>query len=192
MKKIVILILGTVICSCSSSRVEKQIINDFLDKEFIRDKYVSILVEEALPKIEALEYYEKAYDQRNLYEGEIHFAPNGYPPFAWPIDSTEIGILKQKYKNDTIVYHWKNSDLFKHQLKIYPYKILRQPGGSELGGYGIYLSRPLITLDKKHAFLFYVSFANGMGSSEGKAVLMKKVNGTWVELYYYKDILYSN
>lgn len=192
MKRFTTIIFCALFVSCSSSRVEKQIINDFLKKEFITDKYISILVEEALPKTKALQYYENAYNEKNLYEGEIRFAPNGYPPYNWEIDSVEIDILKQKYKNDTLVYHWKNSDLIKHKLKIVPYKTIKKRGSRELGGYGIYLSKPLITTDKKHAFLFYKSFAVEIGFSTEKAVLLKKINGNWVELYHYNNIMEIN
>ena len=178
--------------SCSSSKVEKKIINDFLNKEFITDKSISILVEEALPKTKALQYYENAYNEKNLYKGEIRFAPNGYPPYTWEIDSVEIDILKQKYKNDTLVYHWKDSDLIKHKLKIVPYKTIRKRGSNELGGYGIYLSKPLITIDKKHAFLFYRSFAVEIGFSNEKAVLLEKIDGNWVELYHYNKVMEIN
>ena len=60
MKKIIPLILCTFFVSCSSSRTEKKIIDDFLKKEFITDKYISVLVEEAIPKTKALQYYENA------------------------------------------------------------------------------------------------------------------------------------
>ena len=188
MKKIILLIICSLFVSCSSFKIEKQNINDFLKKEFITDKYISVLVEEAVPKTKALQYYENAYNDRNLYEGEIRFAPNGYPPYKWEIDSIEIIKLKQKYKNDTLMYKWKNSDLIKHKLKIVPYITLKKRGSSQLGGYGIYLSKPLITTDKKHAFIFYKSFAVEIGFSTEKAVLLKKVNGNWVELYHYNNI----
>ena len=157
MKKIISIILYALFVSCSSSKIEKQIINNFLIKEFITDKYISVLVKEAVPKTKGLQYYENAYNDRNLYEGEIRFAPNGYPPYKWEIDSIEIINLKQKYKNDTLLYKWENSDLIKHKLKIVPYKTIKKRGSHELGGYGIYLSKSLITTDKKHAFLFYKS-----------------------------------
>lgn len=188
MKKIIVLLLCVFFVSCSSSRTEKKIIDDFLEKEFITDKYISILVEEATPRTKALQYYENAYNDRNLYEGEIRFAPNGYPPYKWEIDSVEINILKQKYKDDTLVYHWKNSDLIKHKLKIVPYKTIKKRGSHELGAYGIYLSKPLVTTDKKHAFLFYRGFAVASGFSDEKAVLLKKTNGKWVELYHYNNV----
>lgn len=53
-----------------------------------------------------------------------------------------------------MIYHWKNSDLIKHKLKIVPYKTLKKRGSSQLGGYGIYLSKPLITTDKNPLFYF--------------------------------------
>jgi hypothetical protein len=43
---------------------------DFLKKEFITDKYIHVfLVEEATSRTKALQYYENAYNDRNLYEG---------------------------------------------------------------------------------------------------------------------------
>lgn len=96
MKKIIWLILVTTFISCSSSKTEMKVINDFLNKELKTDKSSVVLVEESLPKIKALQYYENAYNERNLYEGEIRFAPNGYPPYTWEIDSIEIAVLKKE------------------------------------------------------------------------------------------------
>lgn len=186
MKKIISLILCVFFISCSSSRIEKKIINNFLKKEFVTDKYIRVLVEEAVPRTKALQYYEKAYNERNLYEGEIRFAPNGHPPYKWEIDSVEIINLKQKYKNDTLIYHWKKSDFIKFKFVFLKHKTLRRPE-NQYYGYGMYLSKPLITSDKKHAFLFYRSFAVASGFSTEKAVLLKKRNGNWVELYHYNN-----
>ncbi|CAM3636928.1 hypothetical protein [Flavobacterium chungbukense] len=187
MKNVAVLILGVLICSCSSSQLEKQIINDFLDKEFLTDKHVSVLVEEAIPKIKALEYYEKAYSERNLYFGEIRFAPLGPPPYKWEIDSVEINLLKKKYKNDTLVYYWKTSDFKNPKFQIYPYQILRRPDCPKVGSNGIYLSKPLISLDEKYAFLFYRPFAVGFGGGDERAVLLKKINGKWEEQNSYTN-----
>jgi hypothetical protein len=186
MKKIIAHILCIFFISCSSSRTEKKIIDDFLKKEFITDKYIHVLVEEAIPITKALQYYENAYNDRNLYLGEIRFAPNNPPPYKWEIDSIEIINLKQKYKNDTLIYHWKKSDFIKPNFVFLKYSTLRRPENQNYN-YGMYLSKPLITTDKKHAFLFYRSFAFGSGSAE-KAVLLKKVNGNWVEVHYYNNI----
>ncbi len=183
MKKIETIILGIFFISCSSSKVERQIIDDFLSKE-PEIKKVDVLVEEAIPKTKALDFYENAYKDRNLVK-TLGFSPIGSPPFTWEVDSIDVTLLKQKYKNDTLVYHWKSSDLIDHKLKIFPYKTLKKRGSSDLGEYGIYLSKPLITSNKKYAFIFYRSFAVEVGFSSEKAVLLKKVDGTWQILYYY-------
>ena len=192
MKKIIYLILITTFISCSSSKTERKVINDFLDKELKTDKSSVILVEESLPKIQALQYYENAYNERNLHEGEIRFAPNGYPPYTWDIDSIEIAVLKKEALKDTITYRWTASDFKNQKIKIIPYKTVRKRGSRQLGENGIYLSKPLITSDKKHAFLFYKSFAVEIGFSNEKAVLLKKVNGTWVELNHYNNVMEIN
>lgn len=186
------LILVMTFISCSSSKTEIKIVNDFLNKELKADKSGVILVEESLPKIQALQYYENAYNERNLYEGEIRFAPNGYPPYTWEIDSIEIDVLKKEVLKDTSTYHWKESDFKGQKLKIIPYKTIKKRGSRQLGENGIYLSKPLITTDKKHAFLFYRSFAVEIGFSNEKAVLLKKVNGTWVELSHYNNVMEIN
>lgn len=183
MKKAIILIIGILFISCSSTQVEKKVIDDFLKNE-PRTKNTDVLVEEAYPRTKALQYYENAYKERNLYEGEIRFAPNGYPPYKWEIDTVETNQLKKKYQNDNLIYHWKKGDFANQKLVIIPDKSIMKPENRKYN-YGIYLSRPLITKDKKYAFLFYVSFAVGSGGSDEKAVLLKKVNGTWIELNFY-------
>lgn len=190
MKKTTPLILCVFFISCSSSRIEKKIIDDFLKKEFTTNKYIHVLVEEAIPKTKALEYYENAYNQRNLRDGEITFAPNNPPPYKWEIDSIEILNLKQKYKNDSLIYHWKKSDFIKPKFVLLKYKTLRLPENQKYN-YGMYLSRPLITSDKKHAFLFFRDFSFAFGSGE-KAILLKKTNGHWVEVHHYNNIFEIN
>ncbi|MEP6929632.1 MAG: hypothetical protein ABI850_06455 [Flavobacterium sp.] len=192
MKQIIWIILMGTFISCSSLKIEKEVINDFLNKELKTDKSTTILVKEALPKIQALQYYENAYKERNLHEGKIRFAPNGYPPYVWEIDSMEISILKKEITIDTITYHWKKSDFKGQNLKIIPYSTIMKRGSHELGHNGIYLSKPLITTDKKHALLFYKSFAVEIGFSNEKAVLLKKVNGKWIELYHYNNVMQIN
>lgn len=125
MNKIISLILITTFISCSSSKTERKVINDFLDKELKTDKSNVALVEESLPKIQALQYYENAYNERNLHEGEIRFAPNGYPPYTWEIDSVEIAVLKKEALKDTITYHWATSDFKNQNLKLYLIKPLK-------------------------------------------------------------------
>lgn len=184
MRNIIILIIGILFISCSSTQVKKKVIDDFLSNQS-QMKNVDILIEEAEPITKALQYYENAYNQRNLNDGEIRFAPNGPPPYKWEIDSAEIGILKRKHQNDALVYHWKKGDFVNPKFKIIPYQIIRKRESSQEYNYGFYLSRPLITRDKKHAFLFFGGFAVGGGEPEERAVLLKKINNKWIVLYYY-------
>ncbi|HEX8015698.1 MAG TPA: hypothetical protein VF465_10740 [Flavobacterium sp.] len=122
MKNYMYCLFSLLFISCAFRSVENEVINDFIKEQAYSRYYYNIVVKEASSRILPLEYYEKAYEDRNIRLGDkIRIMPNGYPPYIWPIDILEIKTLKEKYKNDTITYHWKKRILSE---KILPEKIL--------------------------------------------------------------------
>ncbi|WP_016988925.1 hypothetical protein [Flavobacterium sp. ACAM 123] len=103
MKNIIYLIFSVLLLSCSSSKIEKQVLNDFINEQFVKTPYIRVVVKQPISRMLPLEFYEKAYQDRNIRLGDmIRIRPDSNPPFEWPIDTLEIKKLKEKYKNDTV------------------------------------------------------------------------------------------
>jgi hypothetical protein len=187
MKYYIYCILCLSLVSCASKNYEKQVINDFIKEETAEKYYYNVLVEEAFQRMLPLENYEKAYLDRNipLETHKVRIIPfYGRRTSQWPIESLEISNLKEKYSKDTITYHWKKKDFIRPQFKIfkkiellYTDSPIRQKYAI---GEALFLSKPIITSDKKYSLFFKFSCAVGFMYGEGsKTVLMENVNGTW-------------
>lgn len=194
MKKTYLILIIFLLFSCASNNIEKQVINDFIKEQYILDPYIKVVLDEANSRIQPLEYYEKAYQDRNIRLGDyIRVQPNGYPPYIWPIDTIEIKQLKEKYKNDTITYYWKKKDFHKAKFKIVNIQEVLSTKSSINKKYfssaGLTFSKPIITTNSKHALLFYSTFNVGLGGTSGKheAILMEKIDGKWKTIKTYYD-----
>jgi hypothetical protein len=109
MKNIFYLICGILISSCSSSKLKEKVVIDFLiDNPFFKNEEVRIVAEQPINRLLSLEYYEKAFEDRNIRLGNIiRISAESYPPFKWPVDTIEVKILKEKYKNEPNTQLWK-------------------------------------------------------------------------------------
>lgn len=192
MKKIVILCLILCSFSCSTRKIEKQIVNDFIDEQLATTRYKPytnmeiILIKEAGNGKNALSIYEKSYNERNKSWNTID---------NWVIDSLEIATLKRKL-NAKKEFFWKKSDFInihpsiisneefmKNSILEYHYSRVTQLKLC------LTISKPLI-VKKGYAILYYDSGSSSygiMGSIEHFAVLMKKTKGKWIKNTYYYD-----
>jgi hypothetical protein len=180
--------------SCSSSKIEKNVLRDFLEDQLKKSPDIKVVMKEPLESLVSLEYYEKAYQDRNIRLGDmIRVRPETNPPFVWQIDSLEIIKLKEKYKNDTIKQLWRKSDFQESKLKLTTAKMIKNIKShlSEryLGYEGIEISKPLITSEEKFVLLFFKTFTLDKYSTHPmeKAVLMEKINGKWMIKETYSD-----
>ena len=197
MKNYIYCLFSLLFISCASQRIEKQVINDFIKEQAELRNYYNIVVGEAPSRLLSLEYYEKAYQDRNIRLGDmIRIMPNGYPPHIWPIDTLEIKYLKEKYKNDTIPYHWKKKDFVRKNFAGKDFKLLKTnerivpntPDFRKYGaGAGFIVSKPIIS-NYKYALFYYSSYTTiGSTGESPKAILMEKVNGKWKTIKTYFD-----
>ena len=193
MRKIIYLVISTLLLSCSSMNVEKQILRDFTDEQNKNGRTIKEIVDKSYPRTKSLDYYIMAYEDRNIRMGDwIRVTPNGYPPYNWPIDITVVKELKSKYKND-ITYYWKKKDFYRPKFKIiseYESRTSRNPIFEKyLFSSGLYISKPVVTLDNKYAFIFYSDFSVGTGGTAGRyeAALLENVNGKWKIIATYID-----
>ena len=196
MKNYIYCFFSLLLISCASRSIENQVINDFIEEQANLRNYYNIVVEEAPLRLLPLEYYEKAYQDRNIRLGDmIRIMPNGYPPYIWPIDTLEIKTLKEKYKNDTISYHWKKKDFVKKNFAGKDFMILkineRLPNTPEfrnyVGGNGLIISIPIVS-NNKYALFYYSFYAMGGHTGESpKAILMENADGKWKTIKTYYD-----
>jgi hypothetical protein len=187
MKNIFYLIFGILITSCSSSKLEERVVIDFLiDNPFFKNEEVRIVAEQPINRLLSLEYYEKAYEDRNIRLGDmIRISPESYASFKWPLDTIEVKILKEIYKNEPNKQLWKKNDFRKTKIKLIPsdkiLETINDISHQYFGKKGLEISKPLITSNKKYAFLFVRTFNIGIpfGHSIVKAILMENINGKW-------------
>lgn len=193
MKKTICLVSSILFFSCSSSKIEKRVLNDFINEQFIKDKNIKIVIEESINPILPLEFYEKAYQDRNIsLEDSIRIRPESTPPFKWPIDTLEIKKLKEKLKNNTLHYSWKKRDFYNPKFQLVDAKALKSPKNKVYekyaGSNGLMLSRPIVTSNNKYAFLFYSTVVGGgLGSKIYSAILMENKNGKWKTIESYSE-----
>jgi hypothetical protein len=202
MKNYIYCLFSLLIISCASRSIENEVINDFIKEQADSRNYFNIVVEEAPSRLLPLEYYEKAYQDRNidLATHSVRIKPNGYPPYIWPIDTLEIKILKEKYKNDTIPYYWKKKDFVRKNFAGKDFKLLKTnerivPNTADFrkyaAGAGFIVSKPIVS-NNKYALFYYSSYTVGGSTGESpKAILMEKVDGKWkiIKTYYDPNVI---
>jgi hypothetical protein len=189
MKKIIFIICSFFLASCSSIKTEEKIIQDFAIQSSLlknNSRNPTYLISEAESRTKSLEYYEIAYLERKNPDGirrKIDCSRN--TTIEWPIDSTEINTLKNKYKKDTISYYWKKKDFKKLQIPIIKNNELRVKMKSDdfpTGTIAYIFSKPIISLNGKFALLFYsdIGYFRKTDGGDGKTVLLEKVEQKWV------------
>ncbi|WP_288983816.1 hypothetical protein [uncultured Flavobacterium sp.] len=211
MKKIFLIVLIMFIYSCSTNKpkeqtndnnsnltkIEKTIVNDFLDKELIKERYKNyedfeiIVIEEALKKAKAIDTYLYSLNDWNSMN-KIHKQEDFKKIYF--LDSLQIKKIKNQLKNED-VYHWKVSDFKNLKVKILKHEELRKT--TNTGEYLqnnliIYLSKPLI-IDKNNVLINFEIGDGGFGfyPITHFTVLMRKINNKWVEIGYYEDGVFN-
>lgn len=199
MKKIIYLTLILLLLSCTSSKIEKRVLNSFISEKFSNTQDISVLGKQPINRTLPLYFYEKAYQDKDIRLGEkIRIRANSNPPFEWPVSIIEIEKLKEKYTNDTVNQLWKKKDFERLKFDLADTKNINIQGtalfAKHFGNKLLEISRPIITTNNKYAFLFFRTFNIGIyfGHTTQGAVLMKNVNGDWktMETYSEFDIIY--
>lgn len=199
MKTLISLICSILLISCSTSKMEKNVVNELLKNQLIKSPYIKVVMKEPLQTLVSLEYYEKAYQDKNIRLGDmIRIRPESNPPFTWPIDSLEIKKLKEKYKKDTISQLWKKNNFHGSKLKLANARDIKNfkshLSKRYFGDEGIAISKPIMTSDKEFVLIFYKTFTLGKYSNNPrqKAILMQNKEGSWriKEIYDDPNVIY--
>ena len=182
------------------TETELNIINDFIDVELKKERYLNykdfeiVIIEEALKKYQSVETYIYSYDEwisMNKIDRREDIENRYF------LDSLYVKKIKLELENEEI-YNWKVSDFKTIKVSLLKYedliKIIRTNAyGSTISKrLIIYLSKPLI-IDKNNAL---ISFEIGNGQLGFKSinhltVLMKKLNNKWEQSDYYYDGVFN-
>ncbi|WP_147440528.1 hypothetical protein [Flavobacterium weaverense] len=194
MKNIIYLIFSILLLSCSSSKIEKQVLNDFMNEQFIENFSFRVVIKQPISRILPLEFYEKAYDDRNIRLGDmIRIRPESNPPFVWPVDTIEIKNLIEKYKNDSTNKLWIKRDFHRPKFELTDSKTMQANRSSLLEKYfgdnALEISKPIVTTNKKYAFLFFRIFNVGIyfGHTTYSVILMENKNNKWKTIETYSE-----
>lgn len=198
MKINICIVCSFILVSCSTSKIENQVVHDFIKEQLLIRPNCRYVEKQPVKRLLPLEFYEKAFEDRNIRLGDMaRVIPNSYPPFKWPVDSIEIQKLKEKYEKENTKQLWKKEDFHGLNLKLVNSKKIEKSGNSIsdklYGSETLAVSKPIITTDKKYAFLFFRIFNFGIsfGHTTDKPILMKNLNGKWktIETYYDPNII---
>jgi len=197
MKKHIILIISIIFSSCSTIKIQQQVVKDFIEEKKIKNTSSatpSFLIKEAASNEKTLEYYEMAFLDKDLGLGEnrIEIVPSNSN--YWPIDLKEINTLKSIQKKDSLPYYWGNE-----MIKLLGMPIVERKEFSlktvkliiPISASGHIISKPILSLDKKHAFFTY-SIIYSSSSTPKKVFLVEKQKGKWkIKAYYVENYDYQ-
>lgn len=197
MKKYIIIIVSIIFYSCSTIRVEEQIVKDFIVEKKLKDlPYLnqSFLIKEAGSNEKTLDYYEMAFLEKDLGLGEnkIEIVPPNLN--YWPIDLKEINTLRSIRKKDSLPYQWENKKFKTLEIPIMERKELMSKAKNltiPIGSIGHIISKPILSLDKKYALFTYFGIFY-TGGIPKKVYLVEKQKGKWkIKAYYVENYDYQ-
>lgn len=210
MKKTIIICLSFLVLSCSVKKnntdpdttsqiinknnlteIEVTIVNDFLEKELIKDRYKPYkdypicIIKEELGKLYSLKIYEYCYSERNSL---VKNSTNK----DWILNESQIKkIQKDLTSNEN--YYWKVSDFKTFNVSIIESSEVRKSIKENTyiklpKRLLIYLSTPLV-IDKENAFISLSLGDSSLGFTtinRFTALLNKNQEGKWeIDSYYY-------
>ncbi|MFW0739915.1 hypothetical protein [Flavobacterium sp. T12S277] len=190
MKKYIIL-AGIIFTSCSTVRVQEQIVQDFIKEKNLKNNpntSPAYLIEESGPRAKSLEYYEMAYADKNLPAGKkrIEVLPGNFK--SWPIDENQLSQLKERNKTG-LSEGWNVNDFNSLDIPIINRKDLESEIARQvlpLTSSGNIISRPIVTADGKYALFYYYSFLS-MSSIAKKVCLAEKDRNKWIIIAEFYD-----
>ena len=188
-------LLCFILFSCSTTKLENEIVKDFLHEKYKNENDVKMifLINQSLTRNRAIETYEEVYNERDVnYYLNNNFKKKDY----WSIDRKGIAILKAKYRNDTIPHYWKKTDFDSLHIPIMEYN--KQFQESDIDQHlkhlskGYKISRPLLFSNNKYALLDFYSYTIIFGDSSVRGVyVLEKKDGKWVVINEYFDGVYN-
>ncbi len=173
--------------SCSTTKFDKQIINDFMTQKLASERYKNyknlqiLLFSNAGSRANSLSAYEYSFKEKNWTPGIKE----------WILDSTQINTIKEKKKNKKL-YFWNKADFSPLNIEMITQEKYMRNIKSELYTNNrklvLFITKPLI-IDKNNAMLFFDSSVVDIipFDIEHYTVLLKKQNNKWVIDTYFFD-----
>ncbi|OXA82007.1 hypothetical protein SAMN05444397_101986 [Flavobacterium aquidurense] len=184
MKQLIIAIAGMLAVSCSTVKIEQQIVQDFVKEKNLKNiPYVnaSYLIKDASSNENVLDIYTQAYLDKNLplNKKRIDFLPATIK--NWPLDADEIDALKSVYKKANEPFFWSTKNLGSFDIPIIEKEQLFSKihdGTISISATGHIISKPILSLNKQYAILKYSSIFYTGGEPE-QIYLMEKKDNKW-------------
>lgn len=214
MKNIIYLLLITLISSCKGlkeinnnkhnvtnnlTKLERKIINDFLEAELKKDRYKYyknqeiVVIEESIKKMKSIDTYLYSLDEWNTMN-RINKSEDKNNMYF--LDSLQLIKLNRNLTNED-VYHWKVSDFKNKEVILQTYDDFINTTKKDDFIYLpnrliLFLSRPLI-IDKNNVFISYECIHKEVVyvSITHFTLLMRKVNNKWKQMGHYEDGVYN-
>lgn len=200
MKKIFIYLQILLFVSCSPTRIEKNIVNDFIEEQIKNEKYHKevIIIDEIISRKKTIDVYENCWNEKIIkpyLSKKVISINQNYKNDDWPIDSLDIVRIKSKFINDPIIY-WKEKNFKNVKYKIVKYTMLKDNLYTDTfinkSVIAYQISKPIIYPDNKTALIYIYSFDVGLGTTQMRSCyLLKKVKDKWVRnIRFDEDIYY--
>ena len=170
-------LVGFLLISSSTTKLENEIIENFLNEKHKNDTEKVFLINKALSKKSALSIYEYAYNRRDL---TYYLSHPSKDKNNWLLNTTTLIRLKKLYNKDTITYYWKKTDFENLNVPImeYPMNFTDSEVTAHLQGSstGYIISRPVLFSNNKNALLCFSSYSIILGGSSGMTDIYIKEN----------------
>ncbi|MFW0739916.1 hypothetical protein [Flavobacterium sp. T12S277] len=184
MKQLNIVIAGMLAVSCSTVKIEQQIVQDFAEEKNLKNiPYVnaSYLIKEAASNENVLDIYTQAYLDKNLpiNKKRIIFSPATIK--NCPVDADEIDALKCGYNKANEPFFWTTKNFGSFDIPIIEKEQLFSKIHNRtisISATGHIISKPILSLNKQYAILKYSSIFYTGGEPE-QIYIMEKKNNKW-------------
>lgn len=190
MHRIIInLFLIVALASCSSSRNQQNVLNDYVKAEFATKYDTIFIAAEKTPPAFVISVYERAYRHRNENGNKpVHAYPE--PP-NWPLNEIDIEQLKSSINNMQPA-SWKEKD-FAFAVSIIPKDYFKHKLIHDNNNRVLYLSDPIYNSKKDVALFAYAVARPGMlrNTYERLVLVMVKRNGKWNKCFSLWEEIYD-
>lgn len=184
MKKYIVL-LSIILTSCSTMKIEEQIVQDFIQEKNFKNRVCSdccYLIKDAGSYETVLSYYQIAYEDKSIKDPKkrVDFVPHDSSYLVIPLD--ELETIKEKLNKEDKSYLWSSKNFSSLDIPIIDKKELLvkiDNGTLPLGAEGLIVSKPILSLNKKYALIQYSSRMLVAGAPERYYLLIKEA-GKWV------------
>lgn len=186
--------------SCSSLKIDKDVINDFVEEQVKNEKNYKeiIIIEEAISRKKTIEVYEKSWKEKlrkPFLSKKVIPINQNYKNEDWPIDSLEIIQLKSKFVNDSLI-KWKENDFDNSKFKIIKYASMKDNNFTDSfinkSVIAYQISKPILCSNKENILIYIYSFDVGLGVTQTRSsYLLKKINGKWKSIIRFDEDIYN-